>query len=68
MYLMPIEQDILTWQIAHPVAHGFIIGAFITVTIAVMIVAHKRNRDRENELMKREREAKRAWIKANGGL
>lgn len=68
MYLMPIEQEIIAWQQANPVLHGFtiglVVGAFVVLTIALYCYERKR----ENERMKAERAARRARIKANGGL
>lgn len=68
MYLMPIEKEIIAWQQANPVLHGFTIGFIVALALAFAFWAYKYERERENERMKAERAARRARIKANGGL
>lgn len=68
MYLMPIEKEIIAWQQANPVLHGFTIGFIAALTLAFAFWAYKYERKRENERIKAERAARRARIKANGGL
>lgn len=66
--LLPIEQAIVAWKIAHPILSDAIIIALGIIGIAGAIYFYKQDRKIEHERMKRERAEKRAWIKSQGGL
>ena len=68
MYLMPIEKEIIAWQQANPVLHGFTIGFVVGAFVVLAIVLYCYERKRENERIKAGRATRRARIKANGGL
>lgn len=66
--LLPIEQAIVDFRNAYPMLNGFIFGVMACAVVAIIIAMWKKSDDDYAEKVKRERAAKRAWIKANGGL
>lgn len=69
--LLPIEQAIVDWKIAHPELMTFIdvlLLMLIGALMAISVMDYLNQRKIEQERICRERAEKRAWIKANGGL
>lgn len=69
--LMPIEQAIVDWKIAHPEIMTLIDAMMFVMfgaIIALALVEYFRNRKIEQELISAERAEKREWIKSHGGL
>lgn len=66
--LLPFEQAIVAWKIAHPTLFIVSTVAVVALEIIALAVAYVHNRKIEQERISRERAEKRAWIKANGGL
>lgn len=66
--LLPIEQAIVDFKMENPYLCGFLLGILIAITICAIVSMWKDNVRREQERMKAERAARRAWIKAHGGL
>lgn len=67
-YFTPTEEAIINWRMANPELDALLTLAIITIFIASSIFLYRHERKRENERMKAERAARRARIKANGGL
>ena len=67
-YFTPTEEAIINWRMANPELDALLTLAILIIFIASSIFLYKNERERENERMKAERAARRARIKANGGL
>ncbi len=69
--LLPIEQMIVEWKIAHPELMALIDAILLMIVgaiIAVALVEYFKQRKIEQERHRAERARKRAWIKSRGGL
>ena len=66
--LLPIEQAIVDWKIAHPVADNLLTIAMLIIVVSFAVWNYRHERKIQQERMKRERAEKRAWIKSQGGL
>lgn len=70
-YLMPIEQDIISWRMENPMLDTIITIIMLLLTIAAivyMLSLMRKNQLIEEERRRAERMRKRAWIREHGGL